>query len=142
MKKYTLIALFLGFSMAGFFQTANAQRFEKIRTTIPFKFSIADETFEAGKYTIYKIKSVSKPQLFQLVDENNKVLKHFIAYSDYDLAGKRNARVSLVFKHNGENRFLSSMDAYSNSFSFEVRQKSVEGANQKKSRTKKSIDNL
>lgn len=137
MKKYTLIALFLGFSFAGFFQTAKAQSFEKFHTEIPFAFSIGDEAFEAGKYTIYKIKSISNPQLFQLVDKDNKVLKNFTARTDYDFSSKREADVSLVFTRNGEIRSLSGINDRSKLFSFEVKQ-TVPKAGNKKSRIKNS----
>jgi hypothetical protein len=138
MKKYTLIALFLGFSFVGFFQTAKAQEFEKIQTEIPFEFSIGDDTFEAGKYTIYKIKSSYGTQLFQMVDKDNKSVKMFTARSDRDPLSKLKNDVSLTFKRYGEDRFLASINAYSNSFSLDLKESSVEFARQKKSRIKNS----
>lgn len=138
MKKYVLIALFLGFSCLCFFQTTKAQGFETFRSEIPFEFSIGDETFEAGKYTIRKIKSTSEPQLFQLVDENNKPLKIFSAVSASTVSPKQKNDFSLIFKRRGEDHFLAGLNVRSNIFSFEVKQSRSKLANRKRDTQKNS----
>lgn len=138
MKKYILVALFLGFSCLGFFQTAKAQGFEKFQIEIPFEFLIGDDTFEAGRYTIYKLKSAYDTQIFQLVDKDNKAVKMFTARSDRNSSAKRKNDVSLTFKRYGEDHFLAGINAYTNSFSIDLRENAVELARQKKSRIKNS----
>lgn len=132
MKKYILIALFLGFSFPVFLQTAKAQSFDKFQTEIPFEFSIGDETFKAGKYTLFKVKTSSEPQIFRLVDKTGKTLAIFSARSDYNAVSNRQNGVSLIFKRSGEILFLAGIKEPSNTFLLEASENQIEMAKKRK----------
>jgi hypothetical protein len=83
----------------------------KVSADIPFDFTVGNEEFKAGKYTVGKLSNNNTAGTLVIRSEDNGAVANFIVN---DLIDKRDSQPRLIFRRYGNQYFLAKIfDGYS-----------------------------